>query len=367
MGEIYLTVNGKRYSGWKSARVTRGIEAIAGSFALTAADRWADLKEPWPILEGDACEVSIGGERLISGYVDVRAPSYSATDMSLSIEGRDQTADLVDCSALLDKWEFKGLTLEKFVSKVCEPFGISVAVQAGLAAKLPKPPKKFSIDPGDTAFSTIENACRVAGALAISDGAGGLILTHASTERCTTELVQGENILSAGGRFDVSGRFREYRVLAQHKGDADLSGEQSAGIKGTATDQNIARSERVLIIRPEKDCTADYAKKRAQWEAASRAGRGDQVTITVQGWTQKDRTLWPINKLCRVRSPRLRVDGDLLITQATYEVGSGGTTTTLTLKPLVAFAPEPVITVAASRGLWNEVIDGALTVQRPTR
>jgi prophage tail gpP-like protein len=63
--------------------------------------------------------------------------------------------------------------------------------------------------------------------------------------------------------------------------------------------------------------------------------------------------LWPINALVRVRSPKkLHVDGDMLISQVTFEAGDGGRVTTLTLRRPDAFKPEPQV---SSDVLWKEL------------
>ena len=72
MSDLRLVVNGKKYGGWKSVRVTRSIESIAGSFELDVSDRWAGQGEIWPIYEEDACRVEIDGTTVIDGYVDHR-------------------------------------------------------------------------------------------------------------------------------------------------------------------------------------------------------------------------------------------------------------------------------------------------------
>jgi prophage tail gpP-like protein len=352
--EIKLKVNGREYAGWKTARVTRSIESVAGSFELGISERWSHDADPWPILEEDECSLSIGSEVLITGYVDKRAPSFDATQHGLSISGRDKTGDLVDCSAVLTKWEYLNVSVLSFCKKVAEPFGISVTLQPGIIPSTS--PKKLSIDPGDSAFEAIEKACRIAGLLPVSDGQGGLLLTRAGRARASTALVQGENILAASGEYDATGRFYTYKVLGQHKGTDEFSGEPAATVRGSATDLNVRRTSRVLLVRPEGNVTTEQAKQRAAWEATVRAARSGAVSVTVQGWTQGNGALWPINTVVPVRSKMIGVDGDMLICAATYNISDSGSTTQLTLKSPGAFKPEP--TVAKSNDYWKEIVHG---------
>jgi prophage tail gpP-like protein len=363
MPDVRLRVNGREYAGWKSARITRGIEAVSGSFELSVTDRWSSKRDPWPIREEDECVLLLDGKPVITGYVDSRRPSFSASDHSIVISGRDKTGALVDCSAILDKWEFRKTPVDTLAKKLCEPFGISVSLQPGLT--LPAPAAKTSINPGETAFEAIDRICRAAGLLPVSDGNGGLVLTRAGSTRAVTELVEGVNLLSGSGDYDATARFAEYRVLGQHQGTDDFSGKASAAVKASAKDAGVRRSNRILLVRPDGNVTAAQAKERAEWEAIVRAGRAHGVSVSVHGWTQSDGSLWPINALVKIRSPFLELDTEMLITEATYSLDESGTITRLALKRPDAFMPEPSVEAPTSRksgkapsAPWKELSGG---------
>lgn len=356
--KVALAVNGQRYSGWKSVRITRSIESISGSFELGLSERWTNQSKPWPIRQGDECMVLIDGAAVITGFIDKREIEFDSAAHSIAVSGRDRTGDLVDSSALLDKWEFKNVSVLDLAKKLCDPHRVSVALQSGLVLPAATLPKKYSIDPGDTVANALENLCRVAGVLPVSDGAGGLELVRASAERCTTELVEGKNVLRARGTFDGSGRFNEYLALGSHKGRDDLYAADSAAIKGSARDEN-SRASRTLVIRPEGNVTAAQAKDRAEWEATTRAARGDTFDVTVQGWKQGDGQLWPVNRVVRLRSPTIDFAGDLLIAQVTYSLDvNGGTTTQLALRSRDAFKPQAVIQRGTGNNYWPEIVKG---------
>lgn len=360
---VALIVNGKKYSGWKSIAITRGIESIAGKFELTVSDRWAGRGEAWTIVEEDECQVTVDGVPFLTGYVDGRTVSMSASDHSFTVSGRDKSGALVDCSAVLDRWTFKNLPLVDLVTKIAAPFGILVwldsTIRQGLP--LPKPPAKFTIDPGEKAFEVIDRACRLAGVLPVSDGVGGLALVRAGSRRTKTALVEGQNILSATGTYNSSERFARYLVRGQHQGTDDWSGAGTASVKAEATDSTVRRTERVLLIRPERGVTQESAKTRAAFEAKTRAARGDSVSVTVQGWTQADGTLWPVNSVVQLRCPSIGMSADTLITQAVYTLDASGQTTQFSLKRPDAFLPELVVTKPGGNGYWKEIIKGALT------
>jgi len=381
MLDVRLEVNGRQYGGWKDVEITRGIEAIANSFKLTVSERWDGQSEPWPIVEEDACTVRLDGRVLLTGFVDSRSHREDAGAHSLTIAGRDSAGALVDCSAELSKWEFSQIPILELCKTLGAPFGIVFTLQDGLSDKaigtaprsatakalaggapssvgsagkssslsIAKPNTKLTISPGDSAFEVIDRACRMVGVLPVSDGLGGIVLTRAGGARATTPLVRGNNILTAEATFDATKRYRRYVVNGQAQGTDDLFGASAAAVKSEATDANVRRSERVLLVRPEGAVTLAFAKQRAAWEATVRAARSADVVITVQGWKQLDGSLWPINALVPVQDPAIGINGDMLITEAIFGVSeeSGSTTRLKVVRP-EAFIPEPVITSTGS-------------------
>ncbi len=360
MSEISLLVGGFRYGGWKSVRVTRSIESIAGSFALDVSDRWDGDEEPWPIAEEDPCRVEIDGAVVIDGYVDKRGLSASADSRTLSYTGRDRAAALVDSSLVLKQWTYRNLTLAEFASTLAKPFGVKVSVQAGLV--LPKR-SKIVVEPGDKAYEAIAGEAAQDGVLLVSDGAGGIMITRSGTARAAS-LVEGENIKEASVEYDGTDRYRRYVVATQSARPDEAAGEATR-IQAEATDEGVRRTDRVLLIRPDKGCSVTDARKRADWEARIRAARAETVTVAVQGWKQPSGALWPLNALTRVSASRLiGVDGDMLISQVEHSIGEGGKVTQLRLVRPDAFTPEPKATVKSptksATGGWKELAKGAL-------
>ncbi|HEY3549339.1 MAG TPA: hypothetical protein VGK17_24985 [Propionicimonas sp.] len=352
--KVRLTVNGLKYEGWKSARVIRGIMALCGGFELSVSDKWGGQSKPWPIREEDECALFLGAEQIIRGRIDRRTISYGASEHSFSVSGRDAASAFVDCSTVLGrgKWQFSSISLFDLAKKMAAPFGLKVQLQPGLEA-LPLR-RNISIEPGETAFEALDRECKKVGVLPVSDGDGGILLTRAGAARCSTALVEGENILSATGNYDATGRFRTYRVMGQAPGsdwleDGPPGGH--AGSYGDATDATVRDPARILVIRPDGGLNDAQAKVRAQWEATVRAARSWSVTVTVQGWTQGDGALWPVNAIVRVSSPMIGVDAEMLITEAKFGLDDGGTTTVLQLARPGTFQPEPVVELVKGKGV----------------
>lgn len=365
MDDLELLVNGMKYSGWTSLGVTRAIDAATTAFTATLTERWegngssAAQVEPWPIIPGDSCEVRLASFRMVVGYVDLFKPSYSATDHTINIQGRDKVADLVDCSAVHAPDEWKNIDLLRLAQILATPFGVSVVADIDVG----EPFAVCKLQQGETAFKAIERYARQRKALLMPDGAGGLLITRAGVRRAAASLVQGENILDASGTIDHSQRFSSYLVKGQASYSPDSTGETEAHIEGAVTDSGIKRYRPMLLVA-ETGGTSSGLQARATWEANSRIGKGAAASITVQGWRQSiGGPLWEPGLLVYVRSSWLRMDGWMLIRQATYERGEGGTTTKLEIVSPQAFDPEPPdgkkstkSDKKGSRNMWREAI-----------
>jgi len=366
--DLFLVVKGVRYPGWESIRVTRSIEGLTGSFSLGVSDKWGD-RAPWPIVEGDACRVEIGNGTsaelvtVIDGYVDKRSLSCDASSRSLTYEGRDRAADLVDCSVLVpdsgskgNKWTYRNVDIAAFARAIATPHGIKVSVQSGLVLK--KDPL-LTAHPGETGFEAIKRAAGSSGVIVISDGEGGILITRAGTTHAAS-LVEGENLKAGKVDYDATDRFYRYLISSQPPGTDDAYGEATR-VQAQATDPNVNRQNRVILIRPDKGYDAKAAKARADWEARIRAAKAAVVSATVQGWRQPNGKLWAVNELTWVQAPRmLGVDGDMLISQVEFSVGDSGTVTQLHLVRPDAFTPEPQNAVVAGDGAWKELAKGGL-------
>lgn len=367
MDDLELLVNGMNYSGWTSLGVTRAIDAATTAFTATLTERWegnessAAQVEPWPILPGDACEVRLAGFAMVVGYVDIFKPSYSASDHTINIQGRDKVADLVDCSAVHAPDEWKNINLLRFAQILAAPFGVNVIADIDVGEPFPV----CKLQQGETAFKAIERYARQRKALLMPDGAGGLLITRAGVRRASASLEQGENILTASGTIDHSQRFSSYLVKGQASYSPDSTGETEAHIEGSVTDSGIKRYRPMLLVA-ETGGTSSSLHARATWEANSRVGKGAAASVSVQGWRQcTGGPLWEPGLLVYVRSSWLRMDGWMLIRQVTYERGEGGTTARIEIVSPQAFDPEPPDGKEAKKGkagktgkrnIWAEAI-----------
>lgn len=346
-----LEVGGVLYAGWKKIKIERSLEHVSGSFALDVTDRWSDERDEVvirPIKPGESCRVLVGGEPVITGYIDRVSPRINAQERGLSIVGRDKTADLVDCAAMPFS-QFTNTPLARLLAAIAAPFKINVIDQV----RDERPIASFSVEPGETAFEAMKRVASMRGVLMISDGRGRLVITRGGTARVKTALVEGENILEAECDFSYEQRFSDYVVLAQSRGNDFISAANAAHVRGEAKDTAIKRYRPVVVFHDgDGFASPGMCGERAVWERNTRAGQGSRATVMVQGWRHAD-GLWVPNQLVRVRCPAFSINQDLLITHVTYSLDDHGTRAELSLAARQAFV---VFETVKHKGKENPIL-----------
>ena len=309
MSDVFgLRIGGKTFTGWTRASVRRSLEAVAGKFELGAADR-----PGFPVEVGAEAVLTVDGEEVATGFVD--RVSKTLARRELRVEGRDRTADLVDCSAIVPPYEFQDEGLSAIAAKLCDPFGIEVVLASDEGDRFPR----FAVHPGEAAFEAIERGCRLRGLLATTDGLGRLVLQRPVGEEVGAVLVERLNVLDASIDLDGSQRFRDYLVLSHDGANGDPEALEAPD--GRATDEG-ARAGRALVVLAEGAATAATCAKRATWEAAVRSARAARLSVSVAELRAgRDGPLWRPGLLALVSIPTLRTEGRMLVSEVEISQG----------------------------------------------
>lgn len=335
---ITITINGIKFGGWKTAKITRSMDSICRVIDLTVTDRWAVNKMMAQIKPNDTFQGFIGDIKVLDGYIDRFSPSFNINGESITLQARDKSADLIDCSAEHRTGEWIGLKIDRIARDICNKFGIKLTVDShvDIGAGLPF----FRIEQGMKAFEAIQKICSLRGVMPISDDAGGIILTQASTTKIQSQLVEGINIKEATATYDATERYSKYTVKAQADDTQNIFENGGFDISGTVTDENIKRYRPIVIVEG-APIDAGTCQTVAKWELAKARGKSRNYSITVKDLLQESGELWPINKLVHLKSERLAVDEDLLISNVVSNVDSTGQFTELTLVPREAYVVIP--------------------------
>jgi prophage tail gpP-like protein len=340
--QVTLLVNKQIFLGWKTASVRRGLQTFCGSFDLGVTDRFSAQSKAWAFSPGDSCEVLIGPDLVLTGFIDDVSPSTNATDRSIKLAGRDKTCDMVDCAAAaggLGPWT--NISLDGLARVMAKPYGVEVKNLAGNLTKF----DQFALNSGgsESAFEALDRAAKQRSILLVSDASGALVLMKPNAGRLPTAIVEGQNFLGGSAVFSGRDRFSEYRIQGSAFGEiaADLTTGQLK-VFATAKDSGVKRN-RIMVLQGDGALDVTRAQARAQWEATIRAARATKCSVSVRGWRHGGGGLWVPNYEVHLSAPSIFMEADLLISDVTYSISDdGGEVTTMELVRKDAFLAEPI-------------------------
>ncbi|WP_416757193.1 phage baseplate assembly protein [Pseudomonas sp. BNK-6] len=334
---VSLTVDGVDYSGWKSVEISAGLERQARDFNLGITWKWGDQKIEVPIKQGAKCQVSIGDDLVLTGWVFGTPISYDDKQITRSVTGRSLPADLVDCAAVNKPGQWNSQGVLSIVKALAAPYKIAVRSEIPESSKL----SDHTIEPGESAFESIDRLLTLFRVFSTDDARGRAVLAKPGSEgRAFDALAVGRNIKAGDAPLDFSGVYSEYQVLGQKTGTDEEFGEAAAEVSAKVTDERTTR-RRVKIIQESGQVTQELAQARANWERSTRMGKALSATYTVQGWRQSNGQLWKHNMIVRVVDPIIGFDRDMLIAEITYSLSDQGMTTKMLVGPPDGFEPEP--------------------------
>lgn len=336
LNAVTLSVDGLDYGGWKKVSISASIERQCRDFTLDVTWNWGQ-DTVIPVRQGSRCVVSIGHDKVLTGFVFKTPVSYDARQITRGLGGRSKTADLVDCAAINKPGQWRGQSMQTIVQALASTYKIEVISQVAETAKI----TDHTIEPGETVFESIDRLLTLSRLLSTDDEHGRLVIVSpGSAGRAVDRLELGQNVLTGGADFDFSGVFSEYRVIGQRSGTDDESGAHASEVSAQVSDPRSPRY-RVLQIQESGQITPELAQARANWERGNRVGKALTLKYKVQGWRQSNGDLWRVNMVVPVRDPLLGIDRDLIISEVQYDLDDSGTTSTLSVAPAEAFLPEP--------------------------
>ncbi len=345
--EVVLKIGNKRYKGVESATIAASMETCPWSFSASISERLGDntledIKPNEPISIGLQTTNGIDIP-MFTGYIDTRHREIMGEATTYEIGGRSKTGDLVDCSAFTKKTTWRRITFPDLCRQITKPFGIKV-VQV-----IPNgdPIRNYTAKPTSTAFSTIEELSRQQGALPLTNEDGDLVLEYATPGlRSEIDLVEGEggNVKGISEDYNMKDRFSEYIVRGQgtSSGGAPWDPAQTTQIQGKAEDEFVPRYRPKVIMAGSKITTTEI-RKRAKWEAQTRAGRSLGYNVKVKGWLQGESLVpWKINSLVNLTSKSWGINSIFLVVGAEFSLdNTSGQVTTLALRYQSTYSVNP--------------------------
>lgn len=352
-GSLTIKTGGIKIEGWEEIRVTRGMERCPNDFSIRMTEKFKKELSRVVIAPGSACEVWLGKDKVITGYVDRYIPSIASNRHSVQLTGRGRCQDLVDCSAKYEGGSFRNMTLKGIAEALSKPFGIQVIASKALDdAQNPIP--TFPLMYGETVMEIVERVARYKKVIAYENPDGNLVLTGVSSLRHKTAIVEGQNVQAATMIYNNDQRHSSYTAyLTAIDNLNEYSGHKTALSEiEPVLDEGIKRYRPLIMIVETGDAGYQVTRDRLVWERNRRRGRGQMLRVTVDSWRDGSGALWEPNKQVSVHLPTLHVgvgkdvaySVDWTISEVTYiRNAQQGTVAELTIMPPESFSPEPIV------------------------
>lgn len=326
---MLLEVKGVRYDNFESATCEIRLDALSNSFRFQAV---AEEGFALPFKGGDSCRVIVDGEVVLTGFIEIIAVSYTAASHSITIAGRDRTADLLDSTLSTISDLIAPITLKEIIEKVIKSIGLTLKViEEVTTEKFEAAQDVVAPEAGQNAFKFIEKYTRKRQVLLTSNGDGDVVITSGTptiARGAIQHIINAEdnNVISADFSFDTTERFNLYKFSSQlnpfavnKAGDTKIS--SIVNQQGSTSDKEI-RVGRQLVLKSEGPFSDDQNNIRSKWEANIRKARSLRYSVVVAGYrvdpSDPGSPLWRINSAYPITDDFLGKEEAMLLNSITF-------------------------------------------------
>jgi len=365
IGKINRGSAPENFYHWKDVSITSSLDSLASSFYVSTTAKLPDGKKIVEAFQiGDGVQVYIGNNLVLTGYIEQRPVSYTATSMSATIQGRSKTGDLVDCSvapAGMDinfnqsQWtnkkspntadfiaveppkktatSWKNVPLKEVIAGLVAPYQIYFYYHQALQSKLDKK-VTISPKPTDTVHTVLKDFVKSDDITFTDNEYGNLIAASKEKIVVSGGLRLGKNVLSGSAPFDGTKLFSQIDFRGSKSGKTGATGKAACNIQASSAQSNTLGRFRYLCQDNNNQSTTSSCKTGADGELIYRKQAFKKVTYAVQGWRKENGELWKINELVAVFDEVLGFNNEsMLITKVTFKLESSGMTTELEVVP----------------------------------
>jgi len=336
-----IFVNGQPFIIWETATLRRSIDDNCGSFKFTNSSTVPG--QPYPVKEGDLVGIKINGILKLTGYVDGVSTISDSDQHTVTVIGRDTTADIIDSSVPNSAKVIEGpITLKSMMQKVIAGLKANIAVIDDIDPDEFTDKDLQAASSGGNAMDFLVSFSRKRQVYLVSDGDNSLVIFSPGESTSSTSLIrkvnnQTNNVKSSSSRFSSQGRYNKVVCTSADNFGNNASADYS--VDGTSrTGESIdsgVRESRYLEIQAEETMGDIECTQRANEEVNLRRARGNEYTAKVAGYAQSSGALWDFGQLVNVDDEYANVRGQLLIraVEMFSSIQGGSTTSILCASP----------------------------------
>ena len=339
--KLTLVVDGETIGGWEEVSVTLRAEGFPNSFQVKATMPPGGVLT---VFAGDPCVVKMGGDTVITGFVDRVIDSADELSHSITIGGRGLSQDLVDCGAEWPSHQLINGNALTIAQQLASAYGLTVIMGNGAS---PGPDiKSFALNYGETGADIIQRVARNAGLLAYEDALGRVVLANAGSVTAASGATYGDNAQAWSVEHTLDQRFSDYVCCYVSNAAFDNGVNGPGGDQYyRATDPGVTRHRlHYLVVEAVAADAQEFTRTRARWEASRRSGRSFVVKATVDAWRDSAGTLWAPNTLIPLNGGGVNNSQTFVISEVTFRRSNDrGTIADIVAMPPNAFTPEPIV------------------------
>ena len=305
MPSIRLSIGGLAHDSWDGWSVESDLLTPADAFELELHTK-NTLRLPEVIKEGAPCSLTLDGDRVLTGQIDEYEHDISRRGIAMRINGRDNAAPLVDCSAPFVS--MREASLAQILEQVVKPLG---AYQVEIRADKAKTRRLVQVEPGQTAWEALLQVSEANGLWPWVEPDGRLIIggpDYTAPPVGTLVLREdgvGNNVERLSVRRSIANRYSQITVLGQHgQYDNDGLDTKRAHLRSVIQDETLARRgifhPKVVIDSSSED--QDMATTRARKLLADSRLEGFEIRAIVKGHRADNGQVWAPGQRVVVRS-----------------------------------------------------------------
>ena len=291
---------------------------------------------------GDSCTIVIGGDLVLTGYINRYVSSLDAGQHTVRVSGRSRLQDLVDCSAIPKSLSLNGASIVSAATDLVKSFAGPTTVLAP-DGDGENHNYVIGVSWGETPWEIISEIATYEGRLIHDDARGDLVIAKVGTTKTASGFTEAVNVQSASVTNADDMLFSDYIPALMAQDSLQLIGPGGNSAGAVVKDPLVKRYRPLVVVSDQMVQGQLLAQIRAVWEATRRRGRSRVITLVCDSWRDVAGTLWTHNVLAPVDLPTLHVSGVqwIIASWKFTRNGQQGTTAEITLMPPEAFAIAP--------------------------
>jgi len=342
-----VTAAGIKYNNWETIEVRRAVHPYTIDHCMLTVSEVSTVNagglSALKLAPGDTATVTLGGIKVMDGYVYLRQAAYDANTHAVQIGICSRAQAIMRTSVDGAPGQYIQQTIQQIGSACFGKVGVNFKV-------IGNPPgadmifDRISEAIGQTRFSFIENLCRLTNLHMIDDGNGG-INAFRGPQGHVAPLQEGGNILKAR------------LLLSADEYVADIAGLSQTPRRGAPGAQQKATAKVNNPVGANLGGNFSFPAENAATKIALQMRVNHQVdyvnfktvdgAVTVQGWFLANGDLWMnhVNNTVTVNSPMLIPGntGRFIIKEIVHRQSSvEGTTTDIMLTNENGLGQEPL-------------------------